>query len=278
VALWRRSHPARWAAVEQSAALKPPRSRDGLQAQPDDPEAFARQVETVWACSLAAPQRFEAEGIPTGSVDERTGIQARERIAPTPPRKPGPVEHREFESTRQGTPCRLGHFEVTTGPVIAPTVPRRRTEADVATPIAGTVALDPESGGIVVADHLRTHTSESWVREVAKACAIPTDLGTNGQSGVLKSVATRKALLTDESHRIRVGSVPKHTSWRNQIEIWFRILVRRVIQRGNFTSTKDLREKMLSFIDYFNRALAKPLKWTFTGRALNVESRGGEAE
>jgi hypothetical protein len=268
--LWSRSHPARWDAVEQSAALKPQRSRSWLKAEPDDPEAFARQVETVCACSLAAPQRFEAEGIPTVSVDEMTGIQALERIAPTPPMKPGQVEHREFESTRQGTQCRLGTFEVTTGPVIAPTVPLRRTAEDFATPIAGTVALDPESGGIVVAENLRTHTSESLVREVAKACAIPTDLGTNGQSGVLKSVATRKAFLTDESPRIRVGSVAKHTSWRNQIEIWFRILVRRVIQRGNFTSTKDLREKMLSFIDYFNRALAKPFQWTFTGRALNV--------
>jgi transposase len=199
-----------------------------------------------------------------------TGIQALERIAPTRPMKPGQVEHREFEYTRHGTQCLLGNFEVTTGQVIAPTVRLTRTEEDFATHIAQTVALDPKSGWIFVADNLTTHASESLVRYVAEACAIPTDLGKKGKSGVLKSVATRKAFLTDESHRIRFVYVPKHTSWLNQIEIWFSILVRRVIKRGNFTSTKDLREKIMSFIDYFNRTLAKPFKWTFTGRPLNV--------
>ena len=86
--------------------------------------------------------------------------------------------------------------------------------------------------------------------------------------GVLKSVATRKKFLMDCDHRIRFVYVPKHTSWLNQIEIWFSILVRRVIKRGNFTSELDLREKILAFIEYFNRTLAKPFKWTYTGRPL----------
>ena len=79
-----------------------------------------------------------------------------------------------------------------------------------------------------------------------------------------------KAFLTDAGHRIRFVYVPKHTSWLNQIEIWFSILVRRVIRRGNFRSAEDLREKILAFIEYFNRTLAKPFKWTFTGRPLSV--------
>src|SRR5262245_57784828 len=62
---------------------------------------------------------------------------------------------------------------------------------------------------------------------------------------------------------LRFVCVPKHTSWLNQIEIWFSILVRRVLKRGNFSSEADLREKILAFIDYFNRTLAKPFKWTF---------------
>src|SRR5262245_19425347 len=85
-----------------------------------------------------------------------------------------------------------------------------------------------------------------------------------------RGLATRKAFLTSRSHRIRFVYVPKHTSWLNQIEIWFSILVRRVIKRGNFTSVADLRAKILAFIEYFNRTLAKPFKWTFTGRPLNV--------
>jgi transposase len=199
-----------------------------------------------------------------------TGIQALERIAPTRPMKPGQVERREFEYTRHGTQCLIGNFEVTTGQVIAPTVQPTRTEADFAAHIVQTVATDPGAGWIFVADNLTTHCSESLVRYVAEACAIPTDLGTKGRRGVLRSVATRKAFLTDASHRIRFVYVPKHTSWLNQIEIWFSILVRRVIKRGNFASAEDLRGKILAFIDYFNRTLAKPFKWTFTGRPLNV--------
>ena len=199
-----------------------------------------------------------------------TGIQALERIAPTRPMKPGLVERREFEYARHGTQCLIGNFEVTTGQVIAPTVQATRTEEDFAAHIVQTVATDPGSGWIFVADNLTIHCSESLVRYVAEACAIATDLGKKGKRGVLRSVATRKAFLTDASHRIRFVYVPKHTSWLNQIEIWFSILVRRVIRRGNFRSVSDLREKILAFIDYFNRILAKPFKWTFTGRPLSV--------
>jgi transposase len=203
-------------------------------------------------------------------VDEMTGIRALERIAPTRLMKPGLVERREFEYARHGTQCLIGNFEVTTGQVIAPTVQATRTEEDFAAHIVQTVALGPGAGWIFVADNLTIHCSESLVRYVAEACAIPTDLGKKGKRGVLRSVATRKTFLTDASHRIRFVYVPKRTPWLNQIEIWFSILVRRVIKRGNFKSVSDLREKILAFIDYFNRILAKPFKWTFTGRPLNV--------
>jgi len=199
-----------------------------------------------------------------------TGIQALERIAPTKPMRPGWEERREFEYTRHGTQCLIGNFAVVSGEVIAPTVQATRTEADFATHIAGTVATDPEAGWIFVVDNLTTHCSETLVRYVAQACGIEEELGKKGQRGILKSVATRKKFLTDAGHRIRFVYVPKHTSWLNQIEIWFSILVRRVLRRGNFTSVTDLREKILAFIDYFNRTLAKPFKWTYKGRPLNV--------
>jgi transposase len=177
-----------------------------------------------------------------------TGIQATERIAPTKPSRPGQVERREFEYKRHGTQCLIGNFEVATGEVIAPTVQPTRTEEDFAGHIARTVATDPDAGWIFVADNLTMHASESLVRYVAEVCGIEGDLGKKGRRGVLASVATRKAFLTDASHRIRFVYVPKHTSWLNQISIWFSILVRRVIRRGSFRSAEELREKILAFI------------------------------
>ena len=81
---------------------------------------------------------------------------------------------------------------------------------------------------------------------------------------------TRAEFRSDMSHRIRFLSTPKHTSWLNQIELWFSILVRRVLQRGHFTSVEDLRERLLAFITYFNRTMAKPFQWTYTGRPLTA--------
>ena len=157
-----------------------------------------------------------------------------------------------------------------TGQVISPTLGATRTEEDFHTHIAQTVATDRDASWVFVVDNLNIHISESLVNYVAKTCEFDLDLGKKGRHGILRSVATRKEFLSDLSHRIRFLYVPKHTSWLNQIECWFSILVRRVIKRGNFKSVEELHNKILSFIDYFNRTLAKPFKWTFTGRPLNL--------
>jgi transposase len=121
-----------------------------------------------------------------------------------------------------------------------------------------------------VADQLNTHQSETLVRWVGTCCGIDIDLGVKGQSGILQSRATRRAFLEDPSHRIRFLYTPRHASWMNQIEIWFGILARRALRRASFASLEQLRQRLLAFIDYFNRTMAKPYRWTYTGRPLTA--------
>ncbi len=105
------------------------------------------------------------------------------------------------------------------------------------------------------------------MRLVAAHCGLPDELGVKGHSGVLQSMPSRAAFLSDPAHRIQFLYTPKHTSWLNQIELWFSILARRVLKRGNFASTDALRERLLAFIAYFNQTAA-PFKWPYQGRPL----------
>jgi transposase len=248
--------------------VQPHRSRYWLNAKTkaDDPHAFADQVSTICTVYAYAPLLASLGGHVV-SCDEMTGIQALERIAPTQLMQPGQPERQEFEYIRHGTLSLIANFDVVSGQIVAPSLGPRRTEADFVAHIAQTIDTDPEAVWLFVTDQLNTHQSESLVRLVAERCGIPDDLGEKGTVGVLQSCASRAAFLSDPAHRIQFVYVPKHTSWLNQIEIWFSILVRRVIKRGNFPSIDALQERILAFMSYFNQT-AKPFKWTYTGRPL----------
>lgn len=253
------------------ADLKPFRVRYWLNAKEKDEPNFPAEVQYVCATYAVAPELYRHCGTHTVSTDEMTGIQALERIAPDQPAKPGRAARREFEYKRHGTQTLICNFHVVTGQIIAPTVQATRTEQDYAEHIERTVATDPESSWVFVNDQLNIHQSESLVKLVAKHCGIDEQtLGKKGHSGVLRSLESRKEFLEDPRHRIRFVYTPKHCSWLNQVEIWFSILVRRVIRRSSFTSKQDLRTKILNFIDYFNQVMAKPFKWTFTGSVLKA--------
>ena len=105
-------------------------------------------------------------------------------------------------------------------------------------------------------------TADLFINEylAGNLSGIEDDLGKKGVSGVLKSKATRKSFLEDSVHRIRFVYTPRHTSWLNQIERWFSILVRRLLKQSSFRSLDELEAKLREFIDYFNAVLAKPFK------------------
>lgn len=231
--------------------------------------AFTAQVAAVCAAYQQAPAVAQVGGHGI-STDEKTGIQALERAAPTVAMKPGLVERPEYAYRRHGTQCLSANFDGATGEVVAPTIGPSRTEADFAAPLARTIATDPEAPWLFIVDQLNTHKAEALVRLVARACGLAEDLGEKEKRGIWQSMSTRAAFLSEVSHRIRFMYTPKHTSWLNQIELWFSILVRRLLRRGNFTSVEDLRERILAFIAYFNKTMAKPFKWPYKGRPLTV--------
>lgn len=244
--------------------MQPHRNRYWLNAQPSNPDQFKQQVNQV--CQLyKEAQQLQAQGVHIISTDEMTSIQAIERAYPNEAMTLGAVERVEFEYIRHGTLSLIASWDVAVGRVLTPTLGATRNATDFAQHITNTLSSDPQAKWIFLVDQLNTHKSEALVRLVANHCQLTVELGIKGKEGILQSMETRATFLSDPTHRIQFVYLPKHTSWLNQIECWFSILVRRLLRRGNFTSTTDLKQQILNFIAYFNRIFAKPFNWKFEG-------------
>ncbi len=207
----------------------------------EDEETFNDEVKQV--CDIYANAiDLKESGVHVISCDEKSGMQALEREIT--PMTSTHVERQDNTYKRHGTQCLIANFDVATGKVLLPTIQETRTEEDFEKHIKVSVDSDPEAEWVFVVDQLNTHKSESLVVLVATLCGLTAiDLGVKGKSGVLKNMETRKQFLTHPEHRIRFIDTPKHASWLNQVEIWFSILVRRLLTRLSVKSTVELKEK-----------------------------------
>ena len=252
--------------------LRPHKSQYWLTSKDklENPAQYETDVRKICETYADARRLHEQQGAHVISTDEKTGIQALERLHPSLPTRPGKVERIEFEYRRHGTLCLIANFEVATGKSVFPTIGITRTEQDFAAHIGRTIDADPEATWIFVLDQLNTHKSAALVHLVAERCGIDADLGSKGESGILQTMATRKVFLEARDHRIRFVYTPRHASWLNQVEIWFSILARRALKRASFPSLESLEQRLIDFIDYFNVVLAKPFRWTYAGKPLRA--------
>ena len=175
----------------------------------------------------------------------------------------------EFEYIRHGTTSLIGFFDVASGRMEVPYRNPTRTEEDFVRAVEALVNTDPGASWTFVCDGLNTHKSEALVRFVSKACGMDAELGEKGKRGILRSMESRADFLHDPLHRIRFVYTPKHSSWMNQIEIWFGIINRKLLKRKSYLSIEELEKSILRFIDQYNLT-AHPFKWTYAGIPLTV--------
>ena len=222
--------------------LKPHKIRYWLHSteKQESPETFAAKVNEICDLYLHA-QVLEKEGTQVVSVDEMTGIQALEHKFPDKLPLPGLSAARDFEYICHGKTSLIGFLHIASGTMYPPYLNETRTEMDFCEAVRQIIATAPEKEWVFVCDGLNTHKSEMLVKLVAQECHLGNELGKKGKSGILKSQQSRAEFLHTPSHRIRFVYTPKHSSWMNQIEIWFGIINRKLLKRKSYIFSFGIR-------------------------------------
>jgi hypothetical protein len=246
-----------WRILEE-ADLKPHRSVYWLNSHDPDFEAKAHDICQLYVQAL----RFYQQGRLVICADEKTGMQILQRACPTQPVQPGKPEKREHEYIRHGVRALLASFVVPTGQLVW-NLGQTRTSADWAAHLANVVQQLPAMQRYDwVVDNLNTHWSLEVCRRVAQWCHVPY------LPKALRRGVQRRAFLSDPTHQHVFHFTPKHGSWLNQVELWFSVLARRFLKRGDFASAHDFETRLCDFMEVYNTHHAHPYRWTYTGHPL----------
>jgi hypothetical protein len=244
--------------VLDDADLKPHRSVYWLNSHGPD---FDTKAKAICRLYVDAP-RLSQQGQLVICCDAKTGMQILQRKYPTQPPRPGKPEKRAFEYIRHGPRALITSFAVPTGEVVWDLGPTR-TSSDFAAHLRRVARHFTDWRGITwVVDNLNT----PWSLE---ACEVLAALnGRPFRPRALKAGRQRKAFLTEEGYPYRFVFTPTHGSWLNQVELWFSVLARRFLRRGDFASPAEFEARLRAFLDDYNERQAHPYRWTYTGEPL----------
>lgn len=246
------------ARILTEADLKPHKSVYWLNSH--DPD-FSFKAQDICQLYLGACDGFK-QGRLVLSSDEKTGMQALQRKYPTQQAIPGHPAKIEFEYIRHGTRCLLNTFCVPTGEVVWNLSPTRTTE-DWVKHLRRVVAHYPNMQHYDwVVDNLNTH----WSLQV---CLLVADLGNlTVDVKQLETGKQRRAFLSDPRHKYVFHFTPIHGSWLNQVELFFSVLGRKFLKRGEFASMAEFEERIEKWLEQYNKTQAHPYKWTYSGEPL----------